>query len=340
MKVVMVSGSWSPEPCGVGHYASRLSEALAEVGIDLVRIGGGHALSIRNLYQVLGQVGKLRADIIHLQYPTMAYGRSLAPPLFATLARTPVVVTLHEFASFRFYRLPWFLPYALFVDALVFTTAFERDAFRRRLRHVPPVNEIIPIGSNIPAGPAQPRKRRSVCYFGLIMPDKGLEQFIELMQRLSGQNFTFTVIGSIPNRWIAYGTEIVSKIRALGGSLVMNGTSDVVALQLRQHSYIYLPFPDGATDKRGSLLAALVNGLTVLAPLTDKSRPPITEYVVHAGTPHEAASLLLEFEEGRRSWKAGAGFAVVSDYEWHTIAQRHQRVYETVLTRRKLPCPS
>jgi hypothetical protein len=340
MKVLMVSGSWPPEPCGVGHYASRLSESLAEVGIDLVRFGAGQALGMRNLHQVLGQVRNLAADIIHLQYPTMGYGRSFAPPLFAILAKTPVVVTLHEFNCFRFYRLPWFLPYALSVDALVFTTAFERDAFRRRLHHVPPVNEVIPIGSNIPAGPAQPRKPRSVCYFGLIMPDKGLEQFIELMQRLAGQNFTFTVIGSIPHKWIAYGTEIVSKICALGGRMVMNAASDGVALQLRQHSYIYLPFPDGATDKRGSLLAALVNGLTVLAPLTAVSRPPITEYVVHAGTPHEAASLLLEFEDGRRSWKADARFAAVSDYEWHTIAQRHQRVYETVLARRNRVCPS
>jgi glycosyltransferase involved in cell wall biosynthesis len=335
MKVLMVSGSWPPEPCGVGHYASRLSEALAEAGIDLVRFGGRQALSMRNLHEALGQVRNVEADIVHLQYPTMAYGRSFAPPLFTMLARTPVVVTLHEFDSFRFYRLPWFLPYALFADALVFTTAFERDAFRRRLHRIPTVNEIIPIGSNIPTGPTQLRRPRSVCYFGLIMPDKGLEQFIELMQRLSTENFTFTVIGSIPHKCIAYGKEIVSKIRTLGGLTVMNAASDVVALQLRQHSYIYLPFPDGATDKRGSLLAALVNGLTVLAPLTDISRPPITEYVVHAGTPHEAASLLREFEDGHRSWKGGAQFAARSDYEWHTIAQRHQRLYETVLARRK-----
>src|ERR1700740_288423 len=112
MKVLMVSGSWPPEPCGVGHYASRLSEALAEAGVDLVRFGGRQALSMRNLHQVLGQVRNVEADIVHLQYPTMAYGRSFAPPLFTVLARTPVVVTLHEFDSFRFYRLPWFLPYA------------------------------------------------------------------------------------------------------------------------------------------------------------------------------------------------------------------------------------
>lgn len=337
MKVLMVSGSWPPEPCGVGDYASRLSDALEDIGIDLLRFGGKQALRMRNLHQSLGQVRNLEADIIHLQYPTMAYGRSFAPPLFAMLARVPVVVTLHKFDGFRFYRLPWFLPYAMSVDALLFTTPSERDAFCRRLRRVPAVNEIIPIGSNIPAAPEQPRRPRSVCYFGLIMPDKGLEKFIELMQRLAGQNFAFTVIGSIPPKWRAYGEEVATKIRTLGGRMVMNAAPDVVALQLRQNRYIYLPFPDGATDRRGSLLAALVNEITVLAPLTDISRPPITDYVVHAGTPQEAAALLLEFEDGRRARQEGARFTSVSDYDWHTIALRHQHVYETVLARRSAP---
>ena len=105
MKVLMVSGSWPPEPCGVGDYASRLSDALEDVGIDLLRFGGKQALRMRNLHQSLGQVRNLEADIIHLQYPTMAYGRSFAPPLFAMLAEVPVVVTLHKFDGFRFYRI-------------------------------------------------------------------------------------------------------------------------------------------------------------------------------------------------------------------------------------------
>jgi glycosyltransferase involved in cell wall biosynthesis len=335
MRVLMVSGSWPPEPCGVGHYASMLSTSLEEGGIEVVRFGAEQALNVRYLHRTLAQLRDLAPDLIHLQYPTMAYGRSIGPPLFAMLARSPIIVTLHEFKSFRFYRLPWFLTYALCADALVFTTAFEREDFLLRLRRVPVVNEIIPIGSNVPSGPAQARKPRSVCYFGLIMPDKGLEQFIELMQLLAGQGFTFTVIGSIPQKWFGYGEQIVTKIRSLGGHMVMNETPDVIAMQLRRHSYAYLPFPDGATDKRGSLLAALVNRLNILTPLTDKSRPPITDCVVHAGSPREAASLLRAFVEGRRNWEGSGQFDAVAAYEWHTIARRHLLLYETVLTRRK-----
>lgn len=110
--VVMVSGSWPPEACGVGDYTERLCRALEESGISVNRF---HDPRLSQLYArgTIDRVANVACDLVHIQYPTAGYGRSCIPAALPSAVRDkPVIVTLHEYSIFRWYRRPWFSPYA------------------------------------------------------------------------------------------------------------------------------------------------------------------------------------------------------------------------------------
>ena len=330
----MLSGSWPPERCGVGDYAGRLSVALEEHGVEVVRLGGpgpGPGFGFGSIPAARRRLSECRADILHIQYPTVGYGRSIAPALLASLpGRRPVVATLHEFASFRSYRLPWFIPYALWADTVVFTNGVEHDAFRTRLRSIRAHTEIIPIGSNIPVGPDGPRRERTVCYFGLIMPGKGLEQVLELTRLLVPKGFEVAVIGSVPPHAASYGADLVDRLRSAGARIFLDQEPAGVAALLGSQSYAFLPFPDGASDKRGSLLAAIVNGVRVVAPLGAGSTAPIRDWIMPARDAAEAADLLERLADGATAWTGGAAGDQATRYRWGSIAERHAALYARV----------
>ena len=330
MKIAMLSGSWPPDRCGVGDYAEQLSVALEKHGVEVVRFGG-HGFNVTSVIEMKRHLAECKADILHIQYPTVGYGRSIAPALLASLpACPPVVATLHEFASFRFYRLPWFIPYAVCADAIVFTNGIEQEAFRRRLGVTRAHTEIIPIGSNIPVGPVGIRKERSVCYFGLIMPGKGLEQVMELARLLIPTGFEVTVIGSIPPSSAAFGAEMVDRFKSIGAAIFLDEEPVGVANLLGSQAYAFLPFPDGASDKRGSLLAAIVNGVRVVAPLGAGSIAPICDWIMPARDPIEAARLLTGLADGATVWTGLANRDLVTRYQWASIAEQHALLYADV----------
>ena len=330
MKIAMLSGSWPPDRCGVGDYTERLSLALGEHGIEVVRLGH-EGFDVWSIPQVQRRMSDCGADILHVQYPTNGYGRSIAPALLAALSnRRPVVATLHEFTCFRPYRLPWFIPYALRADAVVFTNGTEHDAFRKRLGWLGTHTEIIPIGSNIPVGPAGSRKDRSVCYFGLIMPGKGLEQVLELTELLIPKGFEVSVIGSVPPHVAQYGADLIGRFRSAGAKTFLDEDPTSVATLLGCQSYAYLPFPDGATDKRGSLLAAIVNGVRVVAPLGVGSRSPVSDWIMPAYSAVEAAKLLTDLARGTSQWTGSMAGDLATQYTWESIARRHVALYAKV----------
>lgn len=331
MKVVMVSGSWPPASCGVGDYAEQLSAALAVSDVDVVRFGGHGEVSARGLLRSISQIRSFKPDLVHIQYPTVGYGRSIAPAALSLLLRLPVVVTLHEFASFRFYRLPWFMPYTI-VKALIFTSGAEQRSFRRRLHRTPRISEIIPIGSNIPVAPDTSPDVRTVCYFGLLMPNKGIEAFLSLARLMAGQGYVFSLIGSTPVKWQSYGEGVVQEAKSLGIRTFLNETSDAVAMRLKENTYAYLPFPDGVTEKRGSLLATIVNGLKVMGPFGANSIPPVTNYVVEASSPEHARQNLLDAENGVDRWLGIDRIGAEAAFNWSNIGERHVELYRHVLT--------
>ena len=116
------------------------------------------------------------------------------------------------------------------------------------------------------SGPLRERPAARVVYFGQIRPNKGLEQFLELANRsiASKRPFKFKIMGSVPGAHQGYMRSLRSACSpAVDWALDLSFAD--VAETLAASFAAYLPFPDGASERRGSLLAALANGLPVLS---------------------------------------------------------------------------
>ncbi|MCW5691680.1 MAG: glycosyltransferase family 4 protein [Pseudolabrys sp.] len=334
-KVLLVSGSWPPQVCGVGDYTQVLSHELASIGIGVERFASDR---FSQLYapSILDEIERTDCDLIHVQYPTAGYGRSLTPSAIARRIRSrPVVVTLHEYSVFKPYRRAWFSPFARHCAARIFTTGEERALFEQRFPRRRGVDTTIEIGSNVPSAADGRRQPNLVCYFGLIAPNKGLEAFLELarLARMSSSSLTFELIGAVPDRFRRYADDIITQATASGIKVAPQLPDHEVAAHLAGATFAYLPFPDGASAKRGTLAAAFVNGLIVATQHSTITPDWIKGATLETAGPQDALGALTRLQAdptaradlSRRVEKAARHF------RWDAIADRHAALYESLL---------
>ncbi len=310
---IALFGVSSGTACGVSDYARRLAAALSMAGAEV------------QTPESFSGFDPESADLIHIQYPARAYRKSPAPQILSLRHPKPVAVTLHEYSQARWIRRVMIRGFFR-ADAFIFTSEEERAAAGKDMR-LPGRTLVIPIGSNIPPGPAVPvRDPYSVLYFGLIRPDKGLEEFLSLAARMKGSGFRFTVIGAVPSG----GTEFLKRMRSAADEAVtweLNLSPERVSELLSSGTYAYLHYPDGASVRRGSLLAALEHGLTVLSnPGRDAETLPL---FLPAETPESAERLLRSGIAVKTDSAALKSF--LEARSWNRIAERHMNLYQKLV---------
>jgi Glycosyltransferase len=101
-----------------------------------------------------------------------------------------------------------------------------------------------------------------------------------------------------------------------------------------------LPFVDGASFRRGSLLATLAHGVPTIttpgaAALIDKTHVLLTP-AGDAAALADAIALLASDPTLRARLSAG-GAALAAQFSWEEIARRHEEVYAEVVERKKAP---
>ncbi|WP_417671696.1 hypothetical protein [Roseibium sp.] len=337
MKIAMICGSWPPERCGIGDYSEALCRALEVQNVEIIRIRRDNwhltsALSYR------AQLRASRADIHHVQYPAVGYGRSILPALTPyLLSSVPSAVTLHEYEIFKAYRKPWFAPYARKSLTRIFSRTAERDAFAAAFPRRVGTDHILPIGSNIPVATTDAsREKGSIVFFGLFWPGKGLEDFLELARllRANGQSHRrLSILGAPVAGQEAFAAHLRKETGRLAIDLHEGLPADEVATFLSKHEYAYLPFPDGADERRGTLAAALVNGCI---PIT-RHGPATPDWLKAATLPADtplSASVLFSGPTAvvsDKSYLEKPIAAAAARYDWAEIAQKHIEIYETLL---------
>jgi glycosyltransferase involved in cell wall biosynthesis len=333
--ILMVSGSWPPQACGVGDYSERLCCELEQNGIAAVRFAKDK-LSRPYSLDVIRQVNEMDCDLVHIQYPTAGYGRSFTPSALPSRVRDkPVVVTLHEYSVFRWYRRPWFSPFARRCATRIFTTDEERQLFARRFPSRNGIDLTVEIASNIPVAASATRRAGRVSYFGLIAPNKGIEAFLDLCE-IAGANpndLTFELIGAVPDRHRRYAEAVLQRASACNALHSIDLPNDAVAKRLATSTFAYLPFPDGASAKRGTLAAAIVNGLIVITRHTPITPEWIRSATLDTKTPADALQALTRLQQDGRQCEAAAKRSALaaSRFRWDAIAQRHADLYRHLL---------
>jgi polysaccharide biosynthesis protein PslF len=232
--------------------------------------------------------------------------------------------------------------------------------------------QLVPIGSNIEPGPRfTTALARSVFrgelglndndfaigYFGLANRSKGLDTLLqalaELREKTKDQSYKLVIIGGETgqtdgdNR--AYALELAGLIREFGLEEAIIRTGHRSASETSQIFYaldaVALPFKDGASFRRGSLLAPLAHGLPVVTtqpdPALNAAQIPGNELLpqlldsqnillVSPEAPSELAASLLKLRQdpaGLRERLGRGALALSEAFSWQSIGQRSLDLY-------------
>jgi len=303
-----------------------------------------------------------RLDIVNLQFQTAAFGMSpwihFLPEF---IGRAPVVTTFHDL------RHPYLFPKAgrwrdWIVMRLARTSAgviATNHEDQMRLRTVSKVT-LIPIGSNIlTAMPADYdvrywRERASaqddtflLGYFGLFNRSKGLHHLIDSVAQLRATDVPvkLVLIGGGAGTSDPTNTGFIAELNRqidehkLGPVVHQTGYEDdeTVGAYLSGCDALALPFTDGASYRRGSLMAAIRYGCAIITTTPRVSIPTFRDsenmLLVKAGdSPALEAGIrrLYERPDLRERLKRGAA-ELAHEFEWEEIAQATTDFFKWVI---------
>ena len=246
----------------------------------------------------------IRADVINLQYQAAAYQMHAAINVLpgALARRIPLTVTFHDL------RVPYLFPKAgpLRWRAIVgmargasacIVTNSEDMAALRRVRVA--ASHLVPIGSNVrPDGldgynraawlreRGIPNDLALIGYFGFLNESKGAETLMRALAILRdrGANVGVLHIGGQTGASDPTNAEHAQRLRALGAE---NGAGPFwfetgfleppdVSAGFASCACVALPYRDGASFRRGTLMAAIAHGAAIV---TTWPRVSVPEFV-------------------------------------------------------------
>lgn len=306
MRILIVSGSLPPMPCGVGDYTCRLAAALAtqpETAVAVLTTGPSAEpianvevfplmtrWSLREIGRFVGLVRQFSPDIVHLQYPTQGYAAgalvSLIPSLTKLLGVT-LVRTWHEITRLKGGRsglLRTLGDMAHAGEVIVVRPNFReqlaglvsRAARRMNFRYIASASAIP--AANLSAGArAEIRARylvgaeRLIAYFGFLYPHKGVELLFEIADPSRDK---MVIIGALDDQ-TPYHRMIVERAERppWNGRVCLAGycSPAETATLLASADAVVLPFRDGAGEWNSSIHAAVLQGTPVVTTSTPAS---------------------------------------------------------------------
>jgi glycosyltransferase involved in cell wall biosynthesis len=298
------------------------------------------------------------ADVVHVQYAPDLYSRSGSLDLLPARARLgaapPVVVTFHTLLDGTRAgqaRALWLLAAA---HAAISANEEVTGMVRRRLP-APLAGRLteIPIGSNIAPAPAGDRAallaRLSlpadavlVAHFGLVYPGKGLETLLDALLHVRRRHprAHLVIVGDTREQDRAYRARLQARVERLGLRTAVAWTgrmADAEASRVLSAADLFVaPFDEGASIRRGSLMAGLAHGRAVVS--THPARPSSwlrDGEALALVAPRDAAALadrmaaLLD-APAERARLATAARTLAERFAWPDIAARTRDIYERV----------
>jgi GT2 family glycosyltransferase/glycosyltransferase involved in cell wall biosynthesis len=332
------------------------------------------------LRAVLRALRGTRASVAHIQYQTGAYEMrptvNLLPLILRSLWRGPRVVTFHDLL------VPYLFPKAgplrdwanrlLARSATAVVATNPADAERLRSWGARRV-ELIPIGSNIRCDPPRDYDRdlwraehgispemTLLAYFGFLNSTKGIDTLLRALSLLRKQypskaaTYRLVMVGGGLGSSDPTNKETASQLDALARSLRVDDlllwtgflAPREVSAALLSADMTVLPFADGASFRRGSLLAVLEHGLPVVTtrPTIDEGTLTESELLLSSwpSLEHEMNSLLVPIGDAQALAGAierlacdpalqaslrGGARRLARFFGWERIARMHGELY-------------
>lgn len=367
--VYLVAGTWPPTDCGIAPYNRSLARGLEAAGFKVRVVANDEARedpdimlmrveswSPREVLRLIGLLRRSSAGIVHLQHPTRATRLRSAVYLIPSLVRLfarqhRVVTTFHYLRPFdlrtAMLRVFFLLP-ALFSDAIVVTTDWEAAYARKFLSNtkilVVPAGLTEELKRSDQAQREQTRRKLGfdtgdfvVAFFGYLLPNKGLQTLLQALPKLS-ERTKLLVIGDSYAANDRYPIQLQEVARQLGiaGRVRWMGKVDAQSIGslLSAADCAALPYDEGASLKRSTLLAALAVNLpavTTLGPEVDGVMKN-GENLLLVG-PRDSGALAdalmrLESEPGLGPSLTAAAAPILDSVDWNRIVDLHVGLYD------------
>ncbi|MUK92262.1 hypothetical protein GNP80_07400 [Aliivibrio fischeri] len=285
-----VSGSWPPEICGVGDYMNNLVNSIQYSGREVKRITITR-YSVLNLLKLIFLMKINKEAKVFMSYPTEGYGRSILPFMLCFIGYDRLIVHIHEYTSKnnackKLLRI--FSPCKI----LYFSNKNDFDKYKEdtktdfkdtsRWLVIPTPSNITPIYKN-----NHNRIVKEIVHFGQIRPNKGLEKVLTLFKEIN-KNYSYNVklklVGGVPKGYETYANNIINDFLTSGVDVKLNLTLKEISNELANSDFGVFIFPDGADERRGSLIAALAHEVICFTNYSER-------------TPYELKNVTLGIDE-------------------------------------------
>ena len=315
-----------------------------------------------SLYRTMRRLlREIEPDVVNIQYQAAAYAMhpaiNLLPRMFPN---TPFVVTFHDLkVPYLFPKagpLRWraILALARACRAVIVTNAEDHQ----RLADCRDISRLvqIPIGSNVAPAPLTGYDRRAwrwrwhippdalvLCYFGFLNASKGGEELIaalaEVCQR--GYDAYLLMIGGAvgasdpTNRDYLALVKDAIRVQRLDERVIWTGYLDAaeVSASFSCADMCVLPYRDGVSFRRGSLMAALAHGMSIVSTSPQIPLPELVHgeniWLVPPCDPHSLADAIAHLGDAPAlRGRLGAGArALARQFGWGEIAAHTMEVY-------------
>ena len=347
------------------HVLTTVRSATAQHGSGLTIHAAVSDWGWLSLLRLRGLARSLGLDLLNVQYQAAAYGLTAPIHFLPQVVGVPNVVTFHDL------RIPYLFPKAgrlreaavthlarqaagVIVTQTADAAELKRRGGVRRLAQ-------IPIGSNIaPTPPAdydRPAWRRGLGlgerdfllgYFGFLNQSKGGDTLLSALAVLVHDRKARVRLiliggeaGSSDATDTAFGAQLEKQIRRYDLDNHILRTGYVSAAEVSAHllacDAVALPYRDGASWRRGSLMAALAHGCAVITTAPVEPLPELRDGDNIRLVPPESApalvlavTQLLDAPDLRARMGAGA-LKLAQRFGWDRIAERTVEFYSTVL---------
>jgi glycosyltransferase involved in cell wall biosynthesis len=319
--------------------------------------------SFLSLLRIRALSRQLKLDLINLQYQSAAYGLSAPIHFLPRWAGVPVVVTFHDL------RVPYLFPkagrlrpaavthLARSAAGVITTDPADAEELQRRggVRRVAQ----IPIGSNIAPAPPAGYKRDAwraglgvrpdellLGYFGFLNQSKGGDTLINAMAILDDRKAPARLLLIGGQTGASDATDAVFEAQLqrlitrydLDRRIIRTGfvETPIVSGHLMACDVVVLPYRDGVSFRRGSLMAALAHGCAVISTEPSRALPELKDGEnIRLVPPESAPALVLAVTELLHAPELRARLGqgarkLAGAFRWDAIAGRTSEFYRSI----------
>jgi len=360
MRVLLIAGSFPPEPCGVGDYTYKLAEVLASQPnmkiavickkdteyqflstIDI--IAKVNAWSFSEIFKIVISIKNWRPDLIHIQYPCQGFFGYRFPvlmPIIFRILRIPVVQTWHEPPPKGGRALLYFLLPLFGAAGLIFVRANYVNYFSARLQKLINRYPMITVKntSALPMSRLTNNQRldlrkkmilgksRLIAFFGFISRRKGIEQIFDVA---NVETDHLVIVGQASDSLYLEELNDIAVSKGWSGHISFTGfvEAERAANILAASDSVILPFLDGGGDWNTSIHSAVAQGTFVLT--TGMSElgmyPDENLYMANISNLDEMRTALDKFS-GRRITPG------LHSRDWTSVGNVHLSFYKKIIS--------